>query len=491
MINPETLGAGDALFAAVPTRTRSDSAPLEPFFVVVLFQAFDLIAPIALGYLCYLVHDVSGPTFWVVCGKFSVVATVLAALIFRLAGCYRVAPLLDAARTNRTLLEGFAWLLFVGFLTAFLSKSLLELSRVWAVLWLGMWAASSFLLRNYATRALTARGAAGQMIQTVAIVGANEWASQVCAQLMTQRNPPVRVVGVFEDREQRIAAPFARSTVGTVEELIALGRRVHIDRVLLALPVHAEARVVELSRRIMSLSVEILACPDLTGFGLLQRPMLSQAGLPLIRIAERPIPGGQFFLKTAFDKIVGGALLVVLGPALLAITLAIKLSSPGPVLFRQKRHGFNNREFEVLKFRTMRTEMSDISGAMQTQRNDRRVTTFGRFLRRTSLDELPQLFNVLLGDMSLVGPRPLPVGMRTQDLSNHEIVEEYAHRHRVRPGITGWAQVNGHRGATDVPGQLQKRVEFDLYYIENWSLAFDMKILVLTALHVIESKNAF
>ena len=131
------------------------------------------------------------------------------------------------------------------------------------------------------------------------------------------------------------------------------------------------------------------------------------------------------------------------------------------------------------------------SGARQAQRNDSRVTKLGRFLRRTSLDELPQLFNVLRGEMSLVGPRPLPIGMRTQDLLCHEVVQRYAHRHRVRPGMTGWAQICGCRGATELPVQLRKRVELDLFYIENWSLLFDLKILVLTGFHLVNSKNAF
>jgi lipopolysaccharide/colanic/teichoic acid biosynthesis glycosyltransferase len=139
----------------------------------------------------------------------------------------------------------------------------------------------------------------------------------------------------------------------------------------------------------------------------------------------------------------------------------------------------------------MRVDLADTSGARQAQRNDSRVTRLGKFLRRSSLDELPQLFNVLRGDMSLVGPRPLPVGMRTQDLSNHEIVERYAHRHRVRPGITGWAQVQGYRGATEIASQLQKRVELDMFYIENWSLMLDLKILFMTGLHLVTQKNAF
>jgi Undecaprenyl-phosphate glucose phosphotransferase len=307
---------------------------------------------------------------------------------------------------------------------------------------------------------------------------------------MKQKRPGLRIVGMFDDRRNRLTSRTAGS-VRSVDDLLELGRRVNIDRVVLTLPLHAEARILEISDRLMALAVEILVCPDVTGFNLLRRPVMSQAGFPAIRIADRPISAEHFIIKVAEDKIIGFVMLLLMAPLLLAIAVAIKLGSPGPVLFRQLRHGYNNRVFEVLKFRTMRVESGDASGARQAQRNDSRVTRLGKFLRRTSLDELPQLFNVLRGDMSLVGPRPLPIGMRTQDLACHEIVQQYAHRHRVRPGITGWAQISGNRGATEHPVQLRKRVELDLFYIENWSLLFDLKILVLTGFKVVCSKNAF
>jgi lipopolysaccharide/colanic/teichoic acid biosynthesis glycosyltransferase len=176
---------------------------------------------------------------------------------------------------------------------------------------------------------------------------------------------------------------------------------------------------------------------------------------------------------------------------MLAVALAIRLDGPGPVLFRQKRHGFNNTEFEVFKFRSMRWEQRDALGTRQTSRDDNRITKFGAFLRTTSLDELPQLLNVLRGDMSIVGPRPHPIGMRTANRLCEDIVEEYAHRHRVRPGITGLAQVQGFRGATQTAAQLQRRIELDLHYIDNWSIMFDLKIILLTVLAVLRRENAF
>ncbi|MBI3517663.1 MAG: exopolysaccharide biosynthesis polyprenyl glycosylphosphotransferase, partial [Proteobacteria bacterium] len=210
-----------------------------------------------------------------------------------------------------------------------------------------------------------------------------------------------------------------------------------------------------------------------------------------MRVVDRPLSHWRYVAKLLEDRILAAIALVLLSPVLAAIALAIRLDSPGPVLFRQKRHGFNNTEFQVYKFRSMKVEQSDALGARQAARNDTRITKLGAFLRKSSLDELPQLFNVLRGDMSIVGPRPHPIGMRTGNRLCEDIVDEYAHRHRVRPGITGWAQVKGFRGATETPTQLQRRVELDLHYIDHWSIVFDLKIILLTAFAVLRRENAF
>ena len=214
--------------------------------------------------------------------------------------------------------------------------------------------------------------------------------------------------------------------------------------------------------------------------------------VPVAVLAERPIRRWHAAVKTAMDLTLGGLATLALLPALGAIALAIKLDDPGPVLFRQRRHGYNNREFDIYKFRTMRVGANaSVDVLKQTERGDPRVTRIGRFLRKWSLDELPQLFNVLRGEMSLVGPRPHAVVMRTQDRLGEEIVASYPHRHRVKPGITGWAQVHGARGATDTPEQLQRRIELDLYYIEHGSPWLDLKVLCMTCREVLRATNAF
>jgi lipopolysaccharide/colanic/teichoic acid biosynthesis glycosyltransferase len=228
--------------------------------------------------------------------------------------------------------------------------------------------------------------------------------------------------------------------------------------------------------------------------GLGPRPVLQEVGgyLKVEMRAERPIARANAWLKAAEDTLLGGLATLLLLPLLALIAVAIKLDSPGPVLFTQRRHGLNNDEFDIFKFRSMRsTEGGAHQPLQQTLRGDSRVTRVGRFLRASSLDELPQLLNVLLGQMSLVGPRPHAIDMRTQDLLGPEIAPDYAHRHRVKPGITGWAQVNGARGATHTTGELARRIELDLDYIAHWSLGLDLKIMLMTVRTVIGARNAF
>jgi polysaccharide biosynthesis protein PslA len=209
-------------------------------------------------------------------------------------------------------------------------------------------------------------------------------------------------------------------------------------------------------------------------------------------LADRPIKEWNSVAKGAEDLLLGSLLTLLLLPLLAVIAIAIRIDSPGPVFFTQRRHTLNNREFLIFKFRTMQWNGASGSGGLQqTCRNDARVTRLGRFLRAWSLDELPQLFNVLLGQMSLVGPRPHAVDMRTENQLGVEVSDRYEHRHRVKPGMTGWSQVNGARGATETKAQLQRRVALDLDYIDNWSLLFDMKILVLTVREVVRKTNAF
>jgi len=214
--------------------------------------------------------------------------------------------------------------------------------------------------------------------------------------------------------------------------------------------------------------------------------------VPVIDVFDRPIADWDVVMKWLFDKLVGGVALLAAAPVMAIIAIAIKLDSRGPVLFKQKRYGFNNNLIEVYKFRSMYVEATDATASKLVTKDDPRVTRVGRFIRKASLDELPQLFNVVFkGNLSLVGPRPHAVNAKAETRLYDEAVDGYFARHRVKPGVTGWAQINGWRGETDTQEKIQKRVEYDLYYIENWSVLFDLYIVAMTPFALLKTENAY
>jgi len=214
--------------------------------------------------------------------------------------------------------------------------------------------------------------------------------------------------------------------------------------------------------------------------------------VPVLDVFDRPITDWDVVMKVLFDRIIGACALVALAPLMLVVAALIKLDSKGPVFFKQKRHGFNNDEIEVYKFRSLYTHMTDHAVQKSVTKDDPRVTRVGRFIRKTSIDELPQLFNVVFkGNLSLVGPRPHAVNQKIEDRQFDEAVDGYFARHRVKPGITGWAQINGWRGELTSPDKIKGRVEHDLYYIENWSVLFDLYILLKTPISLLKSENAY
>jgi Undecaprenyl-phosphate glucose phosphotransferase len=240
-------------------------------------------------------------------------------------------------------------------------------------------------------------------------------------------------------------------------------------------------------RRLSALPVHVALCPDTLWLERGSQQVTTIGAMPLLTVHRRPLEGWGGFVKTVEDKLLGGALFLFLLPVMLACAIAVRLSSPGPVFFIQNRQGFAGEMFPIVKFRTMLV-LENGSVVKQATRDDDRITPVGRFLRRYSLDELPQLWNVLRGDMSLVGPRPHAVA---HDEYYAGVISDYASRHKVKPGITGWAQVNGFRGETPEDGTMAERVRYDLAYIENWSLWFDLRIIAMTAMAVVFPKNAY
>jgi Undecaprenyl-phosphate glucose phosphotransferase len=353
--------------------------------------------------------------------------------------------------------------------------------------WLVAWFLSAFILlmlsRFLIAFALRTWGHAARIAKTIAIVGAGPVTEDLLTRL-ERSGDDIKISGIYDDRcDDRVAA--ARLS-GTIDDLMRKCLEHRIDYVIICLPLFAEDRLVQIVSHLWELPVHIRISAHTNK--LIFRPhTYSYIGdVPLLDVSDRPISEWNYIAKTTLDWSVSCVALLLLSPVFAIIALAIKLDSPGPVFFVQKRIGFNNSVINVLKFRTLRQDQEDRRAAVLVTRNDKRVTHVGRFLRKTSLDELPQLFNVLRGDLSLVGPRPHAMGC-TADMQRYEdVVQRYYARHRVKPGMTGWAQVNGWRGETDSTIKIEKRVECDLHYIEHWSIFFDLYILALTPVSLIK-----
>ncbi len=394
-------------------------------------------------------------------------------------------------RLDRILL-GWGITAFVLLFSAFALKISGFYSRVWVVTWFVATAGILSFARIVLSRWILALAREGRFAQRTAVVGAGAQGEKLAAHLSEVGDVRIRIVGFFDDRKTRIALKSGGyELLGDTDHLMKLIRRNMIDQVFIAIPWHAEDRLRELIYRLAMTPVSIHLAPDLIGFEFPDRPISRMTQLPMFHIFDRPISGWANVSKTIEDRVLAALILLFVAPLMLLIALAIKIDSRGPVFFKQKRHGFNNNLFEVWKFRTMYATTADADCEVQTIQYDPRITPVGRFLRKLSLDELPQLFNVLRGEMSLVGPRPHAVATKAEGRLFNEVVDQYVARHKVKPGITGWAQVNGWRGETDTIEKIKKRVEYDLHYIDNWSVWLDFVILFKTIIVLFRNENAY
>ena len=323
----------------------------------------------------------------------------------------------------------------------------------------------------------------GRLAKRVAVFGRAADLRPVMAWFALQPRDEVLVAGVYCDQRDCGAD-------GTLQDLVTAVRDGRFDQVVLAFRGDAEEQLREAISVLRMLPIDLYWPLDLVCGVADAKGATHLNGRLCLHIEKKPLSDWRAYAKWAEDKILGSLLLIGAAPIMGLISIAIKVDSPGPVIFRQPRYGFNNAEVIVYKFRTMHSHLNDVSGATQTIRGDHRVTRVGRWLRRFNLDELPQLLNVVQGGLSLVGPRPHVKQMKAANRPYHVAVEDYPARHRVKPGITGWAQVNGLRGPTEDLRKAERRVEYDLYYIENWSIWFDLKILVLTLIYGFTDPNA-
>ena len=413
-------------------------------------------------------------------------------LVANAAGLYHFNVVMDPARK----LSMFGIVCCAVFLvllgTAFALKISSQFSRAWAFSWLLSTVALGSLARVFAARTLRRLADAGRVARTIVVFGAGPEGQHLIETIKRLNEPWNRIVAVFDDRVSRTAAVVAGIPMrGNLADLIHWSRAHEPDDVLVALPWGPERRIVSILQALAVLPANVRLGLEFRHTELLSGRLSFQYGLPMLDAHEKPLREWEMVWKRLFDLFVAATAFVLTMPLMLLIALAIKLDSPGPVLFRQPRYGFNNQLIEVFKFRTMRAESADPLCVRSTQRDDPRVTRLGALLRRTSLDEMPQILNVLRGEMSVVGPRPHAERTTAGGRLCDEVVVQYAVRHKVKPGITGWAQINGWRGTMETEEALVKRVEHDLYYIKHWSPWFDIVIIWRTARSVLQDKNCY
>ena len=343
--------------------------------------------------------------------------------------------------------------------------------------WLSVWVGQE-VLRRVAKRPEVRRSAV--------VVGAGPLGVKVSKALLESQDQGVDFVGYFDDRtDERLHGEAVHERLGTLRDLAPYVRAQGIKEVYITLPLGSQPRIVELLEQVQGTTASIFFVPDVFGISIIQGRLQDMNGVPVVGICETPFTGTNELVKRVSDIVLAN--LILISPLLLAIAIGVRLSSPGPVIFKQRRNGLDGEEIIVYKFRTMRV-MDDGQVVPQATKGDPRITPFGAFLRRTSLDELPQFVNVLQGRMSIVGPRPHAVAHNEQ---YREMIKAYMVRHKVKPGITGWAQVNGLRGETETIEKMRQRVEYDLEYLRNWSLGLDLQIIVRTARLVLFDRNAY
>lgn len=341
----------------------------------------------------------------------------------------------------------------------------------------------SHLILGGITRSLRKEGE----VRSAIIVGANETAMNIADRVKEYPYLLIEVRGFFEDRESSRNPVGVEPLLGGVSDVADYVRKHNIQMIFISLPMSAQPRIRALLDDLHDSTASIYFLPDVYIFDLMQARFSNVGGIPVVAICESPFIGVDSVVKNASDFILAFLILILLSPIMLGIALAVKLTSPGPVIFKQRRYGLNGEEIIVYKFRSM-TVSEDGNNIVQATKNDQRITKIGSFLRRSSLDELPQFINVLQGRMSIVGPRPHAVA---HNELYRKLIKGYMLRHKVKPGITGWAQVNGLRGETEVLEKMKARIEYDLNYLQNWSIWFDLWIILRTIWVVLRRDNAY
>lgn len=425
------------------------------------------------------------------CVLTAVLAATLFVGVFEHCGGYRAKRLSNLKWQLITVLKVWG---SVTFLILLLLGLLRRISENHLPIWVPAWIAATLGMlligRSIFHFALVRWQRAGHFARNVVIVGAGQEGQRLIAKLRALRDTSIAVRGIFDDRESGIPDSIQGVPVlGTTDALLRYVHQHPVEEAIIALPLEEERQLGVVFDKLKGIAIDLRLSVEPIAEKFQIRGMSYVSDVPVFEIADRPLKSWKAAVKRIEDVLLASLLLFLVGPLMGLTALLIKLDSQGPVFFIQLRFGFNNRLIRVLKFRTMYIDRGDPSGAQRTVQNDPRITRIGRILRCLSIDELPQLINILRGEMSLIGPRAHAVAMKAGDRLYCDAVERYLHRHRVKPGLTGWAQVNGLRGEIDTVRKAQARVEHDLYYIEHWSFWLDMKILLKTAFIIIMRRD--
>ena len=491
----EAQAMRDSLRRLALAETMAGHAPRQAYSPIVLsglVRIVEFAIIMATGFAVFEIYI--GPSLPLAYLVVLPVVALAALLIFQALGLNNTAAYRDPVHSGFRIASGWTIVLLVALALVFFMRFEIVFSRVWFLAWYVSGLAALIGERIVLALIVRRMTASGRLDRRTVIVGGGPAGEAVLRELSQQKHTDLRICGVFDDRTDErspdVVAGYPR--LGTVDDLVEFARHTRIDLVIFTLPITAEDRLLQMLRKLWVLPIDIRLAAHTNKLRFRPRSYSWIGNVPVLDVFDKPITDWNVVIKTVFDKAIGSLLLLLFSPLMLLIALAVKLDSRGPVFFRQLRHGFNNEEVWVLKFRSMYVDQLDHLAARQVTRGDPRVTRVGRFIRKTSLDELPQLFNVVFsGTLSLVGPRPHAVHAHAAERRYDEVVDGYFARHRVRPGITGWAQIHGWRGETDTPEKIQKRVECDLFYIENWSILLDLYILAMTPFALMKTENAY
>jgi Undecaprenyl-phosphate glucose phosphotransferase len=481
--------------AALAVTNQKVRRAYSPIVIAGAVRVTDFVMLSLIGIALYLgyVARLSGFHWEHVAAIFGMTAT--AVICFQASDIYEVQIFRGQLRQMTRMISSwaFVFLLFIG--ASFFAKLGGEVSRLWLSSFFFTGLAALVGERLFLRTMVRSWAREGRLDRRTIVVGSDQNGENLVAALKAQEDTDIDILGVFDDRNDSRALDTCAGSpkLGKVDDIIEFARRTRVDLVLFALPISAETRILAMLKKLWVLPVDIRLSAHTNKLRFRPRSYSYLGKVPTLDVFEAPITDWDLVMKWLFDHIVGAVILLLAAPVMALVALAVKLDSPGPVLFRQKRFGFNNERIDVFKFRSLYHDQADPLAAKVVTRNDSRVTRVGRFIRKTSLDELPQLFNVVFkSNLSLVGPRPHAVQGKLQSQLFDEAVDGYFARHRVKPGITGWAQINGWRGEVDSEEKIQKRVEFDLYYIENWSVLFDLYILLKTPMALMtKNENAY